>query len=147
MSNRQAEVGTEITATLKDEDGRTGPVTWEWNFSGTGTVITQENEDETAKYTPLDAHLPSDLQVTATYKNADGSEATARASDDQAFVQPVEGRPSTRQQPTSNATNTPPKFIDSNNCNNLADTAAVSPVTREVDENTDCRRENVGDSQ
>ena len=73
MSNRQAEVGTEIIATLKDEDGRTGAVTWEWNFGG--TVVTQDNEDETAKYTPQDAHSPSNLEVTATYKNADGTGA------------------------------------------------------------------------
>ena len=135
MSNRQAEVGTQITATLADEDGRTGTVTWEWTFTGT-TTVTQANEDHVARYTPVDDHANRPINVTATYKNADGTEAIARASDDPEFVTTVDGRPSTRRMPTSNATNTAPKFIDSASCGNVADTAAVSSDTRDVDENT-----------
>ena len=126
MSNRQAEVGTEITARLKDEDGRTGTVTWEWDFNG--TVVTQENEDETAKYTPLDAHVNATLEVTARYKNADGIAATAQASDDPPFVDTVQ------PEPTTSSPNVAPKFVGVAACNDAATKA--STTKREVDEHT-----------
>ena len=63
-----------VTATLDDDDGETGTVTWEWK-AGTAVVGTTSSS-----YTPVDADLRKTLSVKASYtQDGDGVTITKSA--------------------------------------------------------------------
>ena len=70
LSSLQPQVGTELTATLEDQDGEPSGVTWEW-ISG------DSNVGSTATYTPVAADVGNFLQATATFTDPQGSGKTA----------------------------------------------------------------------
>ena len=130
LSNRQAEVGTAITATLTDEDKISGVVTWEWTFGSETITLTG---GLTSTYTPMDTHARTTLNVIANYDDTEGTGKTAS----------VPGAPdhinSVQPEPDANDPNTAPKFIDSQTCD--PGTTAVRTVTRQVDENTEANED------
>ena len=135
LSNRQAEVGTNITATLTDEDKISGIVTWEWTFTGRDTITLTGGL--TSTYRPLDTHMNTTLNVIANYDDTEGTGKTARVSDDLDHIGLVQPKP------TVSDPNTAPKFIDDPQCDQgtIGDETAVRTVTRQVDENTEANEE------
>ena len=134
MSNRQAEVGTAITATLDDEDGAVGNITWEWAFSGTTVTLMGGS---TSTYEPLPDHANTQLTVTASYYDTHvqgiGTDVRDTATvETNAFIAQVQPKPTTA------SPNTKPKFIDSQTCSQgtIGDATTVSAASRQVAENT-----------
>ena len=135
MSNRQAEVGTAITATLDDEDGAVGNVTWEWAFSGTSTVTLMGGS--TSTYEPLPDHAGTSVTVTAKYYDTH-VRGTGTDIQDTATTEPGAFITLVQPKPTIVNPNTKPKFIDSQSCdqNTIGAATAVSTASRQVAENT-----------
>ena len=79
FSTVQPQEGTELTATLDDNDGPTGS-TWQWHRtssrSSTGTAITNANA---RFYTPDDADVGHYLRVVASYDDGHGDDKSAVA--------------------------------------------------------------------
>ena len=92
LSLLQPQVGTELTATLKDPDGDPSNVTWQWTSGGSnvGTGNT---------YTPLASDVGEFLQATASYTDPQGTGKTA--SGVSAYV--VQVAPSTNSAPAFSA--------------------------------------------
>ena len=73
-----AEVGTELTASLTDPDRGVTNVTWEWSRSGDGKDgWTNISRETTASYTPIYANRGEYLRATASYDDNDGPGKTA----------------------------------------------------------------------
>ena len=79
LSTAQSQEGTELTATLDDNDGPTGS-TWQWHRtssrSSTGTAITNANA---RFYTPDAADVGHYLRVVASYDDGHGDDKSAVA--------------------------------------------------------------------
>ena len=79
LSTAQSQEGTELTATLDDNDGPTGS-TWQWyrtsSRSSTGTAITNANA---RFYTPDAADVGHYLRVVASYDDGHGDDKSAVA--------------------------------------------------------------------
>ena len=92
LSLLQPQVGTELTATLKDPDGDPSNKTWQWTSGGSnlGTGNT---------YTPLASDVGEFLQATVTYTDPQGSGKTA--SGVSAYA--VQEAPSTNSAPAFSA--------------------------------------------
>ena len=73
LSHVQAQGGTPITATLKDQDG-TGSVTWAWTLGGTEVTSGVRSSGNTSTYTPADDVTTGALGITATYTDGKGND-------------------------------------------------------------------------
>ena len=71
ISSLQPQIGTELTATITDQDGVAVTGSWQWASSdtenGTFTNIAERSGDRT--YRPVDADLGKYLQVTVRYRD------------------------------------------------------------------------------
>ena len=74
LSSRQPQVGTRLTATLADPDGRVRSIGWLWErrLPG-GSVWSQIAGAASGSYRPSDGDVDSDLRVTASYTDGQGS--------------------------------------------------------------------------
>ena len=73
LSTEDPRVGTAITATLTDPDGRvTGP-TWQWARSSDGSTWTDITEATDTAYAPVAADEGNYLRATASYTDGEGS--------------------------------------------------------------------------
>ena len=74
LSSRQPQVGTSLTATLADPDGRLRSIGWLWErrVSG-GSVWSPIAGAVSSSYRPSDGDVGSDLRVTASYTDGQGS--------------------------------------------------------------------------
>ena len=79
LSSQQPQVGTPLTATLKDPDGSASDVSWTWESSANGssnwtTVSTTTAGNSTSNsYTPVTGDRTNYLRVTASYTDREGS--------------------------------------------------------------------------
>ena len=78
ISSLQPQIGTELTATVTDQDGVAVPGSWQWassdSMNGPWEDIPERSTDNT--YRPVDADLNKYLQVTARYRdNVSGADA------------------------------------------------------------------------
>ena len=140
LSSIQPAVGTELTATVTDPDGKVTNVIWQWTSGPTrGTADSEEIDDATsATYTPT-AGDPADkedtgdignyLRVTVSYNDAQGPDdkSTTGEIENQRTVVVVSAN-AVRKLPETNAA---PVFTERS-------------VTREVAENT-AEEDGVGD--
>ena len=80
LSPAQPVVGTEITATLKDEDATVSNTVWQWARSSDGMSNWGDIDSATsASYTPVDADLNQYLRATATYDDTHSTGKSAQA--------------------------------------------------------------------
>ena len=111
LSPGQPQEGTELTATLTDQDGVSGSSTWQWASSDSPNgIFTPITAARSATYTPGTSDVGKYLRATASYTDGEGRNKTAVEVSDGA-VQPAR------------AVNNAPEFAE--------DTA-----TRSVPENT-----------
>ena len=78
ISSLQPQIGTELTATVTDQDGVAVPGSWQWassdSMNGPWEDIPERSTDNT--YRPVEADLNKYLQVTARYRdNVSGADA------------------------------------------------------------------------
>ena len=74
LSSRQPQVGTSLTATLADPDGRLRSIGWLWERRLPGrSVWSQIVGAASGSYRPSDGDVGSDLRVTASYTDGQGS--------------------------------------------------------------------------
>ena len=117
LSHVQAQVGTSIMATLKDQDDISTSITWIWTVGGNPVAAgTVKSSGDTSTYTPATGET-GPLAVTAMY--TDGGGNTETVSYPPADVTAVGVRPNTvaADDPDSNLVNeaglnTPPKFYE-----------------------------------
>ncbi len=115
LSHVQAQVGTPITATLKDQDDIPTLITWTWTVDGnTVAADTVKSSGDTSTYTPATGEAGV-LAVTARYTDGGGNAETATYP--LSGVTPVEVRandvdPDDTTTPLvdESGLNTPPKF-------------------------------------
>ena len=113
LSNRGARVGTALTATLTDDDGVIGRVTWTWSGNGTPTEVMGGNSNT---FTPHAGYDGGTLTIIASYKDGGPGDTLQNTSPDP----PPNGVVQT------NATPTTPVFQNSDN-----DTIRSAEVTIE----------------
>ena len=75
LSHIQAQAGTPITATLKDQDGISTSVTWTWTLGGTTVTSGVKSSGNMSTYTPADDATGA-LGITATYTDGGGNTET-----------------------------------------------------------------------
>ena len=74
LSSRQPQVGTSLTATLSDPDGRVRSIGWLWERRLPGeSVWSQIVGAASGSYRPSDGDVGSDLRVTASYTDGQRS--------------------------------------------------------------------------
>ena len=71
------QVGTELTASLKDQDGSVANLTWQWQKDDGQGSYTDITGATMMSYTPVMADDGSRLQATAMYDDGEGSDKTA----------------------------------------------------------------------
>ena len=104
ISSLQPQIGTELTATITDQDGVAVPGSWLWassdSMNGPWEDIPERSTDNT--YRPVDEDLNKYLQVTARYRdNVSGADAREESA--------VSAYPVRKDNVTSN---NPPKYPD-----------------------------------
>ena len=119
ISSLQPQIGTELTATVTDQDGVAVTGSWQWassdSMTGNFENIPERSGDRT--YRPVDADLGKYLQVTARYRdNVSGADTRERAA--------VSAYPVRKDIVSSN---NPPRFPDQRTLGLLADTPAGDP--------------------
>ena len=75
LSHIQAQAGTPITATLKDQDGISTSVTWTWTLGGTTVTSGVKSSGNMSTYTPADDATGA-LGITAMYTDGGGNTET-----------------------------------------------------------------------
>ena len=83
ISSLQPQIGTELTATVTDQDGVAVTGSWQWassdSMNGPFENITERSRDRT--YRPVDADLGKYLQVTVLYRdNVSGADIRKKAT-------------------------------------------------------------------
>ena len=83
ISSLQPQIGTELTATITDQDGVAVTGSWQWASSdsenGPFTDIPERSGDRT--YRPVDADLDKYLRVTVRYRdNVSGADTREKAA-------------------------------------------------------------------
>ena len=97
LNSDQLQVGTELTATLADEDARVSNTTGQWARSADGISNSSDIASATAvSYTPVDADLNHYLRATATYDDTHGTGKSVQAISSN----PVQAAPVVNSQPT-----------------------------------------------
>jgi hypothetical protein len=79
LSSMEPQVGTVLTATVSDPDGRVSDVTWSWAKSSDQSAWTDISGGTSATYTPVRGDGENYLRATATYIDGEGSGKTAVA--------------------------------------------------------------------
>ena len=80
LNSAQPQVGTELTATLNDEDAGVSNTAWRWAWSSDGVSNWNNIASATsASYTPVDADLNQYLRATATYDDTHGTGKSVQA--------------------------------------------------------------------
>ena len=79
LSSMEPQVGTVLTATVSDPDGRVSDVTWSWAKSSDQSAWTDISGATSATYTPVRGDGENYLRATATYIDGEGSGKTAVA--------------------------------------------------------------------
>ena len=79
LSSMEPQVGTVLTATVSDPDGRVSDVTWSWAKSSDQSGWTDISGAMSATYTPVRGDGENYLRATATYIDREGSGKTAVA--------------------------------------------------------------------
>ena len=146
LSRVQAQVGTPISATLTDPDGRTSSVKWKWGRSGTyNGDVTHIPGKTSSSYTPVPADVDNYLFATATYTDGEGTDKTITSIAADGYSVKVKNEYCTRTATTTKGGNTyqrctsrtsgnvAPQFPDQD------DTTTGdqrSQTTRRVEENT-----------
>ena len=100
LNSLQPQVGTELTATLADEDAEVSITTWQWakssDWNGSTGTWTDIASAKAASYTPVDADLGNYLRARATYDDTHGAGKSAQA----ASVNVVRAAPVVNAKPT-----------------------------------------------
>ena len=86
LSTVQPQVGTELTASLRDLDGNPSLVSWQWarGESATGPFTNVSSGANPAGYTPVAGDVGKFLRATATYTDPQGAGKSAHAVSDNA---------------------------------------------------------------
>jgi hypothetical protein len=79
LSSMEPQVGTVLTATVSDPDGRVSDVTWSWAKSSDQSAWTDISGGTSATYTPVRGDGENYLRATATYIDGEGSGKAALA--------------------------------------------------------------------
>ena len=80
LSSEQPRAGTELTATLQDDDAGVTNTTWQWARSADGSTNWGDIASATsASYTPVDGDVDNYLRATATYDDTHGNGKSAQA--------------------------------------------------------------------
>ena len=78
LNSDQPQVGTELTATLADEDAGVSNTVWQWAGSAAGTSSWSDiTGAASASYTTVEADLSQYLRATATYDDTHGTGKSA----------------------------------------------------------------------
>ena len=130
ISSLQPQIGTELTATITDQDGVAVTGSWQWassdSMNGSFTNIPDRSGDRT--YRPVDADLDKYLQVTVRYRdNVSGADTREKAA--------VSANPVRKDIVTSND---PPKFPDQTTLG--IDTDVDGPTDPPAPERTETER-------
>ena len=97
LNSDQPQVGTELTATLADEDAGVSSTTWQWARSADGSSSWGNIAGATsASYTPVAADLNQYLRATATYTDTHGAGKSVAA----VSVNQVQAAPVVNSEPT-----------------------------------------------
>ena len=121
ISSLQPQIGTELTATITDQDGVAVTGSWQWansdSMTGTFTNIAERSGDRT--YRPVDADLGKYLQVTVQYRdNVSGADIREKSA--------VSAYPVRKDIVTSNEE---PKFPDQSTLlNGVSSPTAAAPT-------------------
>ena len=78
LSSLQPQIGTALSASLSDPDGRTTGLTWQWQSFDNG-VWSDIDGATAADYTPVAADEGKSLRVSAFYSDGEGSGKSAMA--------------------------------------------------------------------
>ena len=140
LSHIQAQAGTPITATLKDQDDISTTVTWTWTLGGTTVTSGVKSSGNTSTYTPAD-DATGTLGVTAMY--TDGGGTTETATYPPATVTAVEVRANpvtTVDDPATDdderGLNTAPKFYSDEAVSSDTTTGGNDPAVLDASERT-----------
>ena len=80
-NNDPPRVDTALVASLSDEDGTIGSLTWQWTSAATATgTFTDITSATSASYTPVAEDVGNFLKATASYTDGEGSGKTADAT-------------------------------------------------------------------
>ena len=97
LNSLQPQSGTELTATLDDEDAGVTNTTWQWARSADGSTSWSNISSATAaSYIPVDADLDHYLRATVSYADTHGSGKSVAA----VSANPVQAAPVVSTQPT-----------------------------------------------
>ena len=98
LSPSQPNAGSEVTATLEDDDGvKTTPtVTWKWESSSDKSTWSVIEGATTNTYIPQQSDINNYLRVTATYADELGTDKTAQRVSDSVVLE----KEATNQQPS-----------------------------------------------
>ena len=78
LSSDEPQVGTQVTASLTDDDGVVSVTTWSWARSANKTSWTTIANASSSSYTPVDADVNNYVRATATYTDGQGGNKTAQ---------------------------------------------------------------------
>ena len=100
MDSTQPQVGTTLTASLNDPDGRISGATWMWERSSDQNTWTAIGGATSPSYTPVAGDLGSYLRAATTYSDDHGAGKSAQAT----LENPVEVLPQPGVMPVPGAT-------------------------------------------